>query len=247
MLPDVRRVAVVFRALVDFFRAGAVFLLAVARFRAGALVLRAGAVFRAVVLRAVVLRAGVLVLRAVVLRAGVLVFLADAVFFCAELVCFRGGAVFFCAELVCFRGEDVLFRGEDVFCSVPAVELSLSSDASRRLRREPCSRADGRRLDELVPRVSLESRSRRSRCSRRRPVCWSSLGPRRRDDRSRSRLDLLSSSGSLTTSESRISPRQEPVSSPRTMTKCRKFLRSSRARRPCARHRLPVFSITPLG
>src|SRR3954452_25170414 len=56
-----------------------------------------------------------------------------------------------------------------------------------------------------------------------------------------------SSSGPRTTSPSRISPRQLPVSSPRIITKRRKCLRSSRARRPPARQMLPVFSNSPLG
>jgi len=49
------------------------------------------------------------------------------------------------------------------------------------------------------------------------------------------------------TSPSSISPRHAPVSSPSDITNQRKFLRSNRARRPCARHKFPVFSNKPLG
>jgi hypothetical protein len=56
-----------------------------------------------------------------------------------------------------------------------------------------------------------------------------------------------SSSGPFTTLPLCTSPRHEPVASFSIITKRRKFLRSSRVRRPGARQRLPVFSMKPLG
>jgi hypothetical protein len=139
--------------------------------------------------------------------------------------------------------SDVDFRGLDDFLGP-----ELSEDAFRVVPRADL------RAGELSFELELAELGLDDRFRGRRPA-WSSTAASAPPSPLSSGLSSpeppessdSSSSGPFTTSPSRISPRHEPVGSFFIITNRRKFLRSSRVRRPAARHRFPVFSTNPLG